>query len=41
MQVEWKGCYPGEGEEKWGAVKGVKYYIIWLGKILSIKNYNR
>lgn len=29
----------GEGKEEWGAIPGREYYIINLGKILSIKNY--
>jgi hypothetical protein len=38
MDVEWKGCWEGEGNKKWGA-KNEKYYVIGLGEILSIKNY--
>lgn len=40
MDIEWKGCWIGEGKYEWGATHW-QLYIIWLGKILSIKNYNK
>lgn len=41
MDIEWKGCWKGEGDPMYGAEIGVEYYVIWLGKILSIKNYKQ
>ena len=39
MLVEIKGIDIDVGKEKWGAVWAKPYFIIKLGKILSIKNY--
>ncbi len=39
MEIEWRACWIGEGKEEWGAKPGTNYYVIELGKILSIKNY--
>ncbi len=38
MDVEWKGCWVGIGRVEWGSDLKSQY-VIWLGKILSIKNY--
>jgi len=38
MIVEFKGLEIGHGKHKWGATS--ESFIIKLGKILSIKNYN-
>jgi hypothetical protein len=35
MLVECKGIRFGYGKQKWGAVKGLKYFIIELGKIIQ------
>lgn len=32
MKFECKGIHIGKGKEKWGALKGKKYYVISLGK---------
>lgn len=41
VDVEWKGCWKGHDKLEWGAHVGREYYAIWLGKILSIKNYKQ
>lgn len=40
MRVELEGIITGMGKQEWGAVPDREYYIIKLGKILSITNYN-
>ena len=40
VDVKWMGCWVGHGEEKWGGSFLRDQYVIGLGKILSIKNYN-
>jgi hypothetical protein len=37
MTVECKGIEIGEGKPEWGAEIGKKYFVIKLGKILSIE----
>lgn len=39
MQVECEGVDVKEGKPEWGANVGTEYFVIKLGKILSIKNY--
>lgn len=39
MQVEIKDITVDIGKEKWGAELGKSYFVIKLGTILSIKNY--
>lgn len=41
MQVEIKDITIDVGKEKWGAEWAKPYFIIKLGKILSIKNYKQ
>lgn len=41
MLVEVVDIDINQGQEKWGAELGKPYFIIKLGKILSIKNYNK
>jgi hypothetical protein len=41
MLVEVKGIDIDCGKEEWGAEYGKPYFIIKLGKILSIKNYKQ
>lgn len=38
MHVEFLGIKKAEGKEEWGAMKGKKYFVIQLGKILSNAN---
>lgn len=39
--MECDGLTTGQGMRSWGAEPDVEYYIIKLGKILSIKNYKQ
>ena len=41
MDVEIKDITVDVGKEKWGAEIGKSYFVIKLGKILSIKNYKQ
>lgn len=41
MQIEYEGATIGCGKEEWGAEPGKEYYVIKLGKILSVKNYKQ
>jgi hypothetical protein len=36
MDVEWKGTWLDEGRPEWGAESGEKYFVILIGKIISI-----
>ena len=40
MLLECEGLSIGVGNPAWGAVDGVPYYRLDLGKILAIENYN-
>lgn len=41
MVVELKGIDVSGGVQEWGAKSGEQYIVLKLGKILSIKNYNK
>ena len=40
MLLECEGLSVGVGRPEWGAVPGVPYYRLCLGKIIDIQNYN-
>ena len=40
MLIECEGLSIGVGKPEWGALPGVPYYRLCLGKILAIENYN-
>lgn len=39
FEIECKGIKIATGKKKWGAEKGKKYFVIKLGKIISVTNF--